>query len=108
MLATSTGRTLYLYTPDGKNTEQLHRLMRHVLAAADDEGQAGRRHGRQAVAPRDGEARHGKLQVTYNGHPLYSYASDSKAGQTNGEGSDGTWYVVSAARREEVIGRRLH
>jgi predicted lipoprotein with Yx(FWY)xxD motif len=39
----------------------------------------------------------GKLQVTYNGHPLYSYVGDSAAGQATGEGSDGTWYVVTAA-----------
>jgi predicted lipoprotein with Yx(FWY)xxD motif len=41
-------------------------------------------------------------QVTYAGHPLYRYAGDSKAGQTNGEGSTAfgaPWYVLGANGR---------
>jgi predicted lipoprotein with Yx(FWY)xxD motif len=34
-------------------------------------------------------------QVVYNGHPLYEYTGDSAAGQANGEGSGGTWYVAT-------------
>ncbi|MCI0503359.1 hypothetical protein L0Y65_01455 [Candidatus Micrarchaeota archaeon] len=34
------------------------------------------------------------LQVTYNGMPLYAYASDMAAGDTNGQGAGGKWYVV--------------
>ena len=41
----------------------------------------------------------GKSQVVYAGHPLYYYATDTKAGDTNGQGLEAfgaEWYVVSA------------
>jgi predicted lipoprotein with Yx(FWY)xxD motif len=37
-------------------------------------------------------------QVTYAGHPLYLYAGDKKAGQTNGQATTffgGAWYVLA-------------
>jgi predicted lipoprotein with Yx(FWY)xxD motif len=34
-------------------------------------------------------------QVTYYGHPLYTYSGDTKSGDTNGQGVGGIWYVVS-------------
>jgi len=40
----------------------------------------------------------GTREVTYNGHPLYLYAGDSKAGQTAGQGLDqfgAEWYVLA-------------
>lgn len=33
-------------------------------------------------------------QVTYNGHPLYTFSGDTAAGQTKGEGLMGVWFVV--------------
>ncbi len=33
-------------------------------------------------------------QVEYNGHPLYTYAGDSAAGQVTGEGVGGVWYAM--------------
>lgn len=39
-----------------------------------------------------------KLQITYDGHPLFLYAGDSGKGQVNGEGVKsfgGVWYVIS-------------
>jgi hypothetical protein len=42
----------------------------------------------------------GKQQVTYAGHPLYSFFGDQKAGQTNGEGLTdfgGAWDAVAAS-----------
>lgn len=40
----------------------------------------------------------GTKQVTYDGHPLYYFAGDSGAGQTNGQGSNGfgaKWWLVA-------------
>lgn len=42
----------------------------------------------------------GSHQLTYGGHPLYTYSGDTASGQTNGErvsAFGGTWYVISAA-----------
>ncbi len=42
----------------------------------------------------------GKSQLTYNGHPLYSFVNDRKPGDTNGEGINafgGSWFAISPA-----------
>jgi predicted lipoprotein with Yx(FWY)xxD motif len=36
-----------------------------------------------------------KTQVTIDGHPLYYFSHDTKAGDVNGQGYAGVWYVVS-------------
>ncbi len=33
-------------------------------------------------------------QVTYNGHPLYTYSGDSAPGQASGDGVNGVWFVA--------------
>ena len=40
----------------------------------------------------------GSTQVTYNGHPLYNFSGDVKAGDTTGQGSHAfgaDWYVLA-------------
>lgn len=39
----------------------------------------------------------GPTQVTYNDWPLYYFANDEQAGDTNGQGVGDNWYVVSSA-----------
>lgn len=38
-------------------------------------------------------------QVSYSGHPLYTYSGDQQPGQYHGQGFAGLWHVVSASGR---------
>jgi predicted lipoprotein with Yx(FWY)xxD motif len=45
----------------------------------------------------------GKLEVTYNGHPLYYFVTDKKPGQTTGQGVNqfgALWWALSPAGKE--------
>jgi predicted lipoprotein with Yx(FWY)xxD motif len=62
-------------------------------------GGAGLSAAKLATSPRGG----GMMQVTYAGHPLYTYAGDSSPGQTNGEGLNqfgAEWYVLSPSGKK--------
>ena len=97
VLATSTGRTLYLYTPDGKNKSNCVGSCAAAWPPLMTPSKPIAGMGVKQALLSTTKRANGKLQVTYNGHPLYRYTGDSGAGQTNGEGSSGVWFVVSAA-----------
>jgi predicted lipoprotein with Yx(FWY)xxD motif len=42
----------------------------------------------------------GTMQVTLNGWPLYTFADDTAAGQTSGQGLMNSWYVLSPSGTE--------
>lgn len=95
ILTDGSGRTLYLFTEDGKNTNSMNcdaaciRLWPHM------EGKPHAGKGAQASligATKGG----GKAQVTYAGHPLYYYANDRASGDVKGQGIDKIWYVMNA------------
>lgn len=48
----------------------------------------------------------GTKQLTYNGWPLYYFAPDKQAGQTNGQGVGGVWYAISptAQPATQIVG----
>jgi predicted lipoprotein with Yx(FWY)xxD motif len=95
LVAGASGRTLYLFSEDGKNksncTGQCAQVWPPLLVSGK------RSAGKGISASKLGEIkRGGSHQVTYAGHPLYEFDGDSAAGQTNGEGDNG-FYVVSAS-----------
>ena len=94
VLATSTGRTLYLYTGDSKNKSNCTGGCAASWPPLMTKGKpvAGMGVNKALL----GTAKRGsKLQVSYNGHPLYTFVGDSSAGQANGEGQGG-FFVVKA------------
>jgi predicted lipoprotein with Yx(FWY)xxD motif len=46
----------------------------------------------------------GTKQLTIDGWPMYRYAKDTKAGDTNGQGVGGTWYVSTAEGKKASAG----
>jgi predicted lipoprotein with Yx(FWY)xxD motif len=47
----------------------------------------------------------GGTQVTYNGHPLYLFAQDHKAGETNGQGVSAfgaAWFALNSAGNQSA------
>ena len=66
------------------------RLRRHLAAGAGQPPPPGLPEHVATVKRPDG----GKLQLTYDGHPLYRYAGDQSKADANGEGVGGQWFVV--------------
>lgn len=100
ILVDSSGRTLYRYTPDGTGKTTCTGACAtawppltvpsgttHVV------GSGGVTASELGTITRPG----GTLQVTFEGMPLYRFFSDTKSGDTKGQGVDGTWFVVSPA-----------
>ncbi len=100
VLVDASGRTLYLYTPDKGKTSvcygQCASYWPPLLTTGAPHAGAGTRAKLLGVTMR----KDGTHQVTYAGHPLYFFASDARAGQTNGQGVQGVWWVVSAAGKK--------
>ena len=100
ILVNSSGRTLYLFGKDrnGKSacTGQCASFWPPLITKGKPRVMSGARASLIGTTKRSD----GRLQVTYNHHPLYMFAKDKKAGQTNGEGLNafgGVWNVVSPA-----------
>ncbi len=95
MLTDAQGRTLYLLTKDGANMPSCYvscaQLWPPFITSAKPIAGNGVDASKLGTATRTD----GSTQVTYNGHPLYYFAQDAKAGDTNGEGYGGVWFVIS-------------
>lgn len=98
ILVSSSGMTLYRYTPDKKNVSMCSGACASYWPPLLVKGTARPTVGSGASASLLGTTKrsNGALQVTYAGYPLYLYAGDKKAGDVNGQGFQKTWYVVSA------------
>ena len=105
ILVNSRGHTLYLLGSDrnGKSTcsGMCAKLWPPLIAAGKPRVAGG------AKASLVGRIRRsdGRMQVTYNHHPLYTFVKDTAKGQTKGEGVKafgGTWDAVSPAGAKVV------
>jgi len=102
VLATSSGRTLYLFMKDKSGKSACYGQCASNWPPLMKKGTLRAGTGVKAKLLGTTKRKNGKRQVTYNHHPLYLYAGDTGAGQVSGQGLNffgGKWYVLSAAGR---------
>jgi predicted lipoprotein with Yx(FWY)xxD motif len=99
VLTNAAGFTLYTFQADKGSTSTCYGACAqfwppvlgtaHLAAGQNISGQFG------TTTRKDG-----KIQVTFDGHPLYTYAGDTQPGQTSGNGINqdgGIWNVITTA-----------
>ena len=99
VLVSSTGRTLYLFAKDAGSRSSCSGSCATYWPPLLVRGKPTAGAGVKASLLGTAKRSNGRLQVTYNRHPLYTYALDKRAGQTSGEGSlafGARWWAVSA------------
>ncbi|MDT4922771.1 MAG: hypothetical protein QOG01_484 [Pseudonocardiales bacterium] len=102
-LTDSSGRALYLWTPDTMTKSMCSGACATAWPPLTAKGAPTAGTGATASDLGTISRSDGTKQVTYAGHPLYYFAGDNAAGQTNGEGSNGfgaPWYVVAPSGQQ--------
>ncbi len=95
ILVDGNGMTLYIYTRDSANTSNCTGACAKNWPALPAVSAANIGAGVDATLVGSITRSDGTTQATYKGMPLYTYASDMKPGDLNGQGKGGVWYVIS-------------
>ena len=100
VLVNARGRTLYMFEKDKHGRSACYGACATywppLLGPAKPRAGKGLRAALLGISKRTD----GKRQVTYAGHPLYTFVGDQRAGQTSGEGLTdfgGEWDAVAAS-----------
>lgn len=106
ILVDGQGRTLYLFEADKGTTSVCNGACAAAWPPLTTAGKPIAGGGLAASKLGTTKRSDGTAEVTYNGHPLYTYAGDGAPGQTAGQAIDGfgaEWYVLSPAGNKIVL-----
>jgi predicted lipoprotein with Yx(FWY)xxD motif len=95
ILVDSEGNTLYLFTPDAQGASTCYDSCADAWPPLVGEVAAGDSVDSSLLG--SVERDDGTVQASYNGWPLYYFANDAVPGDTNGQGLNQVWYVLTAA-----------
>ena len=102
VLVNSKGRTLYMFGADQGTTSACNdACAANWPPLVNVSPKAGK--GARASLVTTSTRADGSTQVVYNGHPVYTFQADMKAGATNGQGVNafgGVWHAISPAGNE--------
>jgi predicted lipoprotein with Yx(FWY)xxD motif len=98
ILVDGSGRTLYLFEADMPASSNCYGACVGVWPAVVSAGQPALGPGITASLVGTTKRKDGSTELVYNGHPLYYFTGDKKAGDVTGQGLNSfgaAWYVVS-------------
>jgi predicted lipoprotein with Yx(FWY)xxD motif len=100
ILVDSRGRTVYLFKKDAGTTSSCTGACASNWPPVRAAGKPTVGTGANASMVGTTKRSDGQPQVTYNGHPLYTYTGDQNAGETNGQGLTAfgaAWFALTPA-----------
>ena len=100
VLATSSGRTLYLFMADKHGRSACYGKCATFWPPLMKRGRLRAAAGVKAKLLGTTKRKNGKRQVTYRGHPLYLFKLDKGAGQVAGQGQNffgGKWFALASS-----------
>lgn len=97
VLVDSKGLTVYEFTADKGTTSVCYSGCEAAWPPVTASGKPTAGAGAMAADLGTTKRKDGTLQVTYKGHPLYTYTDDKSPGEANGNESEGTWFVLNEA-----------
>jgi len=103
ILVDSKGITLYDFVKDKGTTSVCYGACAALWPPLITKGKPVAGLGVRASLLGTTKRKDGKLEVTYNGHPLYYFVTDTKPGQTTGQAVNqfgGPWWVLSPGGKE--------
>jgi len=103
VLVASDGHTLYDFHKDKGAVSSCYGACAGVWPPLLTDGKPRPSNGAAAAKLGTAKRRDGGLQVTYAGHPLYTYSADQKPGQAKGQDIDSfgaEWYALTAGGAE--------
>jgi len=95
VLVDAEGRTLYVFDNDTGTTSTCEGGCASTWPPLATDGDPTAGEGVDAALLGTTDRGDGTTQVTYDGHPLYTYNADTAAGDTTGQGVGGIWWVVA-------------
>jgi predicted lipoprotein with Yx(FWY)xxD motif len=97
VIVNSEGMTLYDFGKDKGTTPACYGSCEEAWPPATASGEPTAKGGAQASMLGTTERKDGTMQVTYAGHPLYTFIEDKKPGEANGNDAKafgGQWYAL--------------
>jgi predicted lipoprotein with Yx(FWY)xxD motif len=97
VITDSTGMTVYDFHKDKGTTSSCYGACEQAWPPVITSGKTKASGGAQSSMLGTTKRKDGSLQVTYHGHPLYTFAGDKKPGEANGNDSSefgAQWYAL--------------